>query len=338
MDEVLHTEGDRIPMRKVAIGMIAKAWYPVNYFRINFGAQDRMQEIVKAIIARTGWAKDHRADQIRSGLEVLAQEPTYQILLSEILHYVPYRFIRPWFSEELRGMKDALIDPSIREKANASFDLHQRNQPSEGSPYKFDGEDLVMNPVWVPFIRENFRILHDFTLANLLEYLQRRNPQIPNLIGKLHQPLSRSLAQPRKIWRETLPQWPAFSCIYSRQVLTPDAFDLDHFLPWSYLAHDQLWNLIPASPSANASKSDQLPAFDAYFPQFAEVQKQFFDLHFDQRHLKALEDYAILFQKGLSDIRSMTLADFSNQFEKTLLPQFDIARNMGFSDNWHFIP
>ena len=51
----------------------------------------------------------------------------------------------------------------------------------------------------------------------------------------------------------------SMNCIYSGEALSPDAFSLDHFLPWSYVCHDQLWNLIPANRSANSSKGKSLP-------------------------------------------------------------------------------
>jgi len=36
-------------------------------------------------------------------------------------------------------------------------------------------------------------------------------------------------------------------------------FDIDHFIPWSFVTHDQLWNLAPIEKSLNSSKSNKLP-------------------------------------------------------------------------------
>jgi hypothetical protein len=44
-------------------------------------------------------------------------------------------------------------------------------------------------------------------------------------------------------------------------------------LPWSFVAHDQLWNLTPTSPEVNSSKSDNLPA-NTYFDRFVDLQHQ----------------------------------------------------------------
>jgi HNH endonuclease len=38
-----------------------------------------------------------------------------------------------------------------------------------------------------------------------------------------------------------------------------DAFSIDHFLPWSFVAHDLLWNLTPVFGTTNSKKGDALP-------------------------------------------------------------------------------
>ncbi|MFO7585650.1 MAG: HNH endonuclease domain-containing protein [Anaerolineales bacterium] len=47
-------------------------------------------------------------------------------------------------------------------------------------------------------------------------------------------------------------------------LLYKGAYSLDHFLPWRYVAHDLLWNILPASKSVNSSKSDSLPHLPRY--------------------------------------------------------------------------
>jgi hypothetical protein len=44
-------------------------------------------------------------------------------------------------------------------------------------------------------------------------------------------------------------------------------------LPWSFVVHDQLWNLIPAPPGVNSAKSNQLPSADS-LPAFVALQHQ----------------------------------------------------------------
>lgn len=337
IEEVLRTDDLRIPIERVAMGMVAKAWYPVNFFRINFGKQDRMAEIVKEIMKEKGWQENMTEAQVKKGL-LENLDPKVEMLLQEIIQYVPYRFIRPWFAEKLQGKKDTVINSGIIDLANESFAIRTPGKNRETAPpYRFIDKDLFLNSYWIPYIRENYKILEGFALSNLLEYLQKRNPNIPNLVSKLSQPLSRSLSNPRKYWKSYLEVQPAFKCIYSQQSLDPSVFDLDHFLPWSYLAHDMLWNLIPVSATANNSKNNRLPSLHCYFHAFAKIQKQFFDFYYDRRQFKLLEDYSMLLNKEIAEIRKFKKNEFTQEFSQNIKPQFEIATNMGFLGNWVFL-
>ena len=55
-------------------------------------------------------------------------------------------------------------------------------------------------------------------------------------------------------------------------MLTDKDISIDHFVPWSYVAHDEFWNLSPTTRSINSSKSNNLPKWDIYFPKLSELQ------------------------------------------------------------------
>ena len=52
------------------------------------------------------------------------------------------------------------------------------------------------------------------------------------------------------------------TCFYCGKQLSPDKIDVDHFIPWSFIKDDNLWNLVLACPSCNRKKNDKLPAGD----------------------------------------------------------------------------
>ncbi|MBV9671480.1 MAG: hypothetical protein JO076_01470, partial [Verrucomicrobia bacterium] len=37
-------------------------------------------------------------------------------------------------------------------------------------------------------------------------------------------------------------------------------YDIDHFLPWSFVTHDLIWNLTPVHKSENVRKSGAIPS------------------------------------------------------------------------------
>ncbi len=41
-------------------------------------------------------------------------------ITKELTRYVPYRFIRPWYGNEMRGLKDSLVNSRILELQNES--------------------------------------------------------------------------------------------------------------------------------------------------------------------------------------------------------------------------
>lgn len=60
--------------------------------------------------------------------------------------------------------------------------------------------------------------------------------------------------------------------IYGGNILTEKDISIDHFVPWSYVAHDEMWNLNPTTKSINSSKSNNLPDWDTYFNKLARQE------------------------------------------------------------------
>lgn len=55
-------------------------------------------------------------------------------------------------------------------------------------------------------------------------------------------------------------------CVWTARNLSQQRYDIDHCFPWSRWSNNDLWNLLPASQTANAAKSEKLPA-DALLKQ-----------------------------------------------------------------------
>lgn len=50
----------------------------------------------------------------------------------------------------------------------------------------------------------------------------------------------------------------SLECVWTGKKIKND-FHVDHVIPYSLWHNNDLWNLLPASPKANSSKSDRLP-------------------------------------------------------------------------------
>lgn len=49
-------------------------------------------------------------------------------------------------------------------------------------------------------------------------------------------------------------------CVWTARNLKDKRFDVDHCFPWSRWQNNDLWNLMPSTQTANAAKSEKLPA------------------------------------------------------------------------------
>lgn len=124
-------------------------------------------------------------------------------------------------------------------------------------------------------------------------------------------------------------------CIYSDQILNPENFSVDHFLPWSFVTHDLLWNLIPTIRNINSSKSDNLPDFDMYFPNFAAIQYDAF-INNTKLNSKTLEDFTDIFKLNFVELLNLNQKQFEDKLKEQMKPLFQIAQNMGFTADWKY--
>ena len=124
-------------------------------------------------------------------------------------------------------------------------------------------------------------------------------------------------------------------CIYTNTELYPDDYDLDHFIPWSFVSHDLLWNLIPSDGSSNSSKSNKLPELDFYLPKLADLQHHSLQLILNaDKEPKVLEDFISLGYTA-RELANMDDVRFRELYERTFNPINQIALNMGF-ETWKY--
>ena len=55
-------------------------------------------------------------------------------------------------------------------------------------------------------------------------------------------------------------------------------FQANHFIPWSFVMNDELWNLMPMDDSLNSAKSNRLLQWDKFFARFSCNQYTMYEL------------------------------------------------------------
>jgi 5-methylcytosine-specific restriction endonuclease McrA len=336
LDAVRQDVPSPIPFDYLLSHMVALAWYPSNYFRLSFGKADQLARCVAVLKSESGLPTNEKMEKIAAtALRVLADgsgSAAYADLKARA-KYVPYRFLAPWFSDETSGFSDSEFNKKVAALAAENFQRH------ESLPlYRFSStsREIEIQPRWRGYLRRHLAILQSFVDWHLVQYVQKLNPNVPGIPNKLFAPERRNLALAKSFWSVVGPT----QCIYTGQMIQSDGADLDHFLPWSFVAHDLLWNIIPVDSNANRAKSDSLPSLQKYLLPFAT--KQYAPLHKvshmrSEKTTKLIEDYQILVtgQEGL-DILETDELTFTRILERTIKPQYEIAANMGFQPNWSY--
>jgi hypothetical protein len=136
-----------------------------------------------------------------------------------------------------------------------------------------DRSGIIIQHDWLEYLERNAVIIRGWARFQLAKYLQSKNPNVPGIIEKLTAPLTRaSISAQTTWWRTAIPLLGTrAACIYSAIRLEPNNFSLDHYLPWSFVAHDRLWNLIPIPRGINSAKADRIPS-DRYLDSLINLQ------------------------------------------------------------------
>ena len=129
--------------------------------------------------------------------------------------------------------------------------------------------------------------------------------------------------------------------IYGDNILTENDLSIDHFVPWSYVAHDEMWNLNPTTKSINSSKSNNLPDWNTYFEKLVRQEYQSYQMlwkydavhkEFDKcakEHINNDDIRYRIYRKGLE------FTEFAGELETIILPVYQSAKNCGFT-NWKY--
>lgn len=311
--------------------MIGSIWYPVNYFRLSFGKQDQLGSVALKLQRQLHLLQDAKKRDVIAGVETLLKnsEEAVQAITKEansFAKYVPYRFLSPWFANELRGKLDNEKNKLISRCADKHFSL-------EKPPlYRFtpDGRSIEIHRDWFDYLKQHHAILSGFCLWHLTIYLQKNNPNASHISEKLFEPQQRDLKDAKKFWGIVLSEHRNEHCIYSDAVLGTNE-SIDHFLPWSFVAHDLIWNLLPVPKSVNSAKSDKLPSLPTYLDKFLSLQHRASRTVYEKNgDKKLLEDYSMLYKKESEEIYQMSPEIFKGKLSDNIKPLVEIAANMGF--------
>ena len=311
----------KINKRELFARMIANAWFTVNYFHISFGKQDKLQSAIEFIREFENLTIDEDRNKIFQSLIDTKNANTLN-QLKYFNNQVPHWFLSPWF-------------PRIQNETDTNREkriYHESKAFNEKCLYALHDEIIEINPIWEEYLIDNAKVLKDFCYWNLSLFLQAKNPNVPDIPNKLIKPAVRNslMKQRTQFWDIVVSELGGVECIYTGRQLMVGDYAIEHFVPYGFVSHDLIWNLIPADKSFNSSKSDKLPSIDKYFNSFFDLQKNAIEIVKDKNPTnKFLEDYLTIFP-DLNELDNLPLSFTKEKFKERIQPLITIASNNGF--------
>lgn len=316
--------------------MIADAWYMVTEYHLRLGPlgiTDNLEEVVKYIHEKYGFAPAEKREKILEFLQEVEDKRIIKYKLDLTLN-VPYRLQVPFYDEiniarsMWNGSKKILISEINRQKRLIYYFA------------RISGLRTIIevDEVWAEYLLKHKEILKGWTQLKLIQYLQNKNPSVPGIADKIEAPISRDIERVRKYWKLIIQIDPSLRDIYGDILLKDEKISVDHFVPWQYVAHDELWNLHPTTKSINSSKSNSLPLWELYFNSLGEIEYRAYELK-NQNETLAREFQKIApYHLNNQQIRNQLYAEgldknsFIERLEHVVKPVYESAQMSGFRE------
>jgi len=324
--------------------MIANAWYPVLEYHIHlsgiFGDGQIKDNLERAVIRLHGLSSlPSRASEveIKNAINQFQEEIHPEKI--RLTQNVPYK--------ALSGFANKTGD-RIDLNSSAGRMMSYYNHLSRHEillPYTFGEQNglnrrLIFSSAWMQMIKDNTVSILGWIQCEKVKWLQNNNPEIPGLIYKLDlsEEKTRKLANVHKLWNGILEIKPVAD-VFTDEKIDKDGYDVDHFIPWSFVMNDELWNLMPMNSSLNSSKSNKLPRWDDFFYRFAKNQYIMYDLIHRKEGIRKL--YEACYRDNLHSIWAIrelyrtgnSEEEFRGILDKNMRPVYDSARRQGY-DVW----
>jgi hypothetical protein len=315
--------------------MIVNAWYSVTQFHIHLSGfvlgdvKDGLEKTVIKLQSITDLQPNADKDQLLRALKEHAKEIRKE--KTQLTNMVPFRALSGFLGPDVNWNNKEWLVSYIRE-----FDKERKILPYVLGDSSGLEREVYISPSWTAFINDNTVAILGWISNEKLKWLQSVNPEVPGLVYKL-KPLDekiRKLSGVHKLWDRIMETGPVFD-VFTGQKIDPMNYEVDHFIPWSFVMNDEVWNLSPMDPSLNSAKSNRLPKWEPFFELFARNQYMMYSLIFEDSFRKLFEDLykynlhsiwasAELYRPGNSE------EEFRNILSANMRPVYDSARRQGY--------
>lgn len=156
--------------------------------------------------------------------------------------------------------KKCLNDVIPRFQPDEYNSLYLHNHEKADKKYKIPSNDkkfILLEKNSILYLKDNYELLHKALILEWAKFLEKTNftPKLIAKIEHLGETKRNSLNKYKKILLEIDNDK---KCFYCDCDLNENDIHVDHFIPWSYVYDDELWNLVLSCSTCNLKKSDYL--------------------------------------------------------------------------------
>lgn len=320
--------------------MIANAWYSVREFHIHLSGMQSdgnvRDGLERAIIDLSKLSLlPANASKVEIKNEIKKYNTDLKKYKEQLTNMVPYRALAGFF----RKSEEQADWGSIVRLTSYIQHIDQSITPlpytlGTGSKLK---KEVYFNTSWIRMIQDNTVSILGWIQYEKVKWLQNNNPEVPGLVYKLA-PMDekmRKLNKVRKLWEGILESGEVRD-VFTDQPVVPKQYDVDHFIPWSFVMNDELWNLMPMDSSLNSSKSNKLPKWNPFFNRFAANQYMLYETIHQKDGIYRL--FEACYKDNLHSIwagqelyrKGNSREEFYNILLKNMRPVYDSARRQGY--------
>ena len=321
--------------------MICNAWYSVWEFHIHLsglGGDGSVRDGLERAILTLSELSDlpSYASRVEIKNEIKKYNNELYQAKEQLTHMVPYRALAGFF---VNAGDTAVSWESIR-RMTAYIEAFSKEKTA--LPYTFGtgsklSKEVYFHPDWIRMIQDNTVSILGWIQYEKVRWLQNNNPEVPGLVYKLA-PMDekmRKLGKVRRLWAGVL-ELHEVRDVFTEEPVQPRNYDIDHFIPWSFVMNDELWNLMPMLSSLNSSKSNRLPQWDPFFSRFSENQYLLYQMIHEKPGIHKL--YEGCWRDNLHSIwagqelyrQGNTREKFKEILRKNMRPVYDSARRQGY--------
>lgn len=322
--------------------MIQNAWYVVTEYHVHLTgyymgeARDNLERAVLRLQEISGLDSRATREQIGNALIEHSGDKSLKDYETDLTKNVPYKSLSGF-----ANVGATKVDIGSKEEVMLKY-YNQISASEILLPYTFgDGtrlkKKIYFAEQWIEMINHNLVCILGWIQHKKLLWLQGINPEVPGLVYKLTpaDEKKRKLENVRELWDSVIRLQPVVD-VFTDSIVEIGKYDIDHFIPRSFLMNDELWDLMPMDSSLNSSKNNKLPDWEAYFGGYAKNQFDMYELKQSNSKIRSAFEkcykdnmYSMWASQELyKDGNSKT--EFISILEKNMKPLYDSAKRQGY--------